>query len=267
VKVGTAWKYYDPASSYLACGSQLWEQQGTPALIADSKKPEWVKIPLSKPAESQETHTARLKMTAEGDLSGSVSIKYTGHMAVAERRELLTRNAGERGQYLTDEMKSRFGSPEVTGIGWENVDDMEKPLVVRFNLNLTGYVQHTGKRIFVQPAIFQYNNAPRFPGSTRKHPVYFHYPWSEVDDISIEVPPGYEFDHPDVPQSMSGGDTVSWKVTASIKGGMTLQYKRGFQFGGDGNIILPVASYAGLKKVFDMIHEGDEHAFALKESK
>jgi hypothetical protein len=267
VKVDGAWKFYDPATPYLPCGFQLWEQQGAPVLITDGKQPEWSNsLKISHADESVESHTANLKLSEDGSVSGAFGMKYTGHLAVDERIRLFRKNAGERDQYLIDEMKDRFGSPEITDIKWDGIEDAEKPVSVSFKMKIENYVQRTGKRMFVQPTIFQRGDVARFPNSTREYPVYFHYPWSERDEIAIELPPGYELDHPDVPAAVVSGKTASWKVTAGIRNGNTLTYKREFAFGGDGNIMLDPEVYPLVKKLFDVVHTNDEHMFAVKQT-
>jgi hypothetical protein len=266
IKIGGEWKYYDPASTYLPFGFQPWQQQASLALITDGKNPEWSQVPLSKAAESQEAYSAQLKLDAEGGLSGSVRVTYTGHLAASERAELFQKSAAEREQYLLDNLKAQFGNPAVTEVKWDGIEDAEKAVTVSYKLDLPNYVQKTGKRIFVQPAIFEHNLAVRFPNSERTYPLYFHFPWSEVEAVTIEVPPGYEFDHPDIPPAIIAGNTVSWKASAQIVNGNQLAYKRTFQFGDDGNIILPPKAYPSVKKIFDAIHDADEHTIALKQA-
>ena len=265
VKLGGEWKYFDPATPWLACGAQVWGQQGGAVLITDGKTPEWSKVPLSKPQDSVEWHKAQFKLDGGGGISGNVLLRYTGHLALSERNSLARKSPAEREQYLIDDLKQQFGNPEVSEIKWENVEDAEKPLAVSFHIQIPNYVQRTGKRIFLQPAIFQHNLAARFPTTERRYPVYFHYPWSELDEITVEVPEGYEFDHADIPPPVEAGKTVGWKVRAQVEGGKKLIYERTFQFGEDGNIVFPVKSYPAVKKVFDTMHEGDEHTFALKQ--
>jgi len=266
VKIGTEWKYYDPATPWLRCGAQVWQQQGNVALITDGKTPEFVPVPIPKANESQEAHSAHLTIDAEGNVSGTMQMRYTGHLAVFERSQLFRKSVAEREQYVVDEMKSQFGNPEVTEIKWESIEDPEKTLTVSFKIALPNYVQRTGKRLFFQPAVFQHNLAARFPNSERTYPIYFHYPWSEVDVLTIEVPPGYEFDHPDVAAPIKAGDTVEWKAAARIADGNTLVYQRTFHFGNDGRIALGKEAYPDLKKIFDTIHDNDEHTIALKQA-
>jgi hypothetical protein len=265
IQIGSEWKYYDPATNSLPSGAQVWAQQGVPALIPDAKAPSWKMIPLSKPEESVVRHQAQFKLDSEGAISGPVTITYTGHNALEERQALARKNATEREQYVIDEFKDQFGSPEIKDVKWAALDDAEKPLVLTFSMKATGYVQRTGKRIFMQPAVFQHGFAARFPASTRQHPVYFNYPWEEQDEISIEVPEGFEFDHPDMPAPINVGKTSAYEVKAQIEAKSKLLYHRRLWFGGDGNIVISTDFYGPLKQLFDAVHESDEHTLALKQ--
>ena len=48
--------------------------------------------------------------------------------------------------------------------------------------------------------------------------------------------------------------------------GHVIIYDRSFFFGGGGNILFPVANYAAVKQLFDMISQGNDHTITLKQS-
>jgi hypothetical protein len=109
-----------------------------------------------------------------------------------------------------------------------------------------------------------------FAASGRKNDVYFHYPWSEVDHLTIELPAGFALDSPDAPAAITPDMTQGISEHA-IKMGLTadghmLIYDRKFFFGGRNNILFPVKSYVGLKTLFDMVNKGDDHTITLKQS-
>jgi len=93
---------------------------------------------------------------------------------------------------------------EITDIKIENVTDHEQPLVISYHVRFPGYAQRTGKRIFLQPAFFQYGRGPLFATASRKYPIYFHYPWSENDLVEINMPKGYALDNADAYQAIEG---------------------------------------------------------------
>jgi hypothetical protein len=147
------------------------------------------------------------------------------------------------------------------------VTDPVKPLIDSFHVRIPGYAQRTGKRLFLQPAFFQYGVGPLFTTTGRKYPIYFHFPWSEDDRIDIELPPGYALDSPDAPSPFGSGKISEYKPSLSVTSdGKKLVYKRAFYFGGGGSVLYPVESYPQLKVYFEALHKQDNHTIALKQT-
>src|SRR5262249_17520871 len=127
--------------------------------------------------------------------------------------------------------------------------------------------QKTGKRLFLQPAVFEHGVAPLFSSSARQHNVYFHYPWREEDELSITLPDGYALDNADAPAPFSAGEVGDYKPTIGVsKDGKLLVFKRNFFFGGGDRIIFAVQSYTQLKAVFDRLQSEDNHTITLKQT-
>jgi hypothetical protein len=128
-----------------------------------------------------------------------------------------------------------------------------------------GFAQRTGKRIFFRPAFFQHGIGPIFSASERKYDIYFHYSWSEDDEVSIDLPSGFALDSAESPQPFGAGELSQYKVKISItKDGKTLYYKRHFFFGGKGQLFFPSTSYPQLKQFFDVLNQQDNHTITLK---
>ena len=160
-----------------------------------------------------------------------------------------------------------MSTAEVTSIKVENVMEYTKPLVYTFHVRVPDYAQRTGKRLFLQPAFFQHGKVPLFATADRKYPIYFHYPWSEADQVEIALPKGYALDNADSPAPFGSGKISEYKVTMqATSDGSLLIYKRNFFFGGDDTVLFPVTSYAPLKGYFDMLHKQDNHSIALKQA-
>jgi hypothetical protein len=88
----------------------------------------------------------------------------------------------------------------------------------------------------------------------------------ESDKVEIELPKGYELDHAELPAPIPLQDVGSYKLRARFD---TVQRKlmctRELVFGNKGNILFPAESYTAVKKVFDLIHQADEHVLTLKQ--
>ena len=210
VKVGEKWKFYDPSSRYIPFGMLLWEEEGQPVLISDPKEPVWEKTPLSLPEKSMERRSAKLKLLEDGTLEGDVRMEYTGHIGAYYKEYNDDETPQSREEILKDLVKRNFlSTAEVTDIKIENVTDPDKPFIYKFKVSIPGYAERTGKRLFIRPNLFERSAKPLFSTATRTNPIYFNYPWSEKDDISIELPDGYALESPDSPASLKDGQGIA----------------------------------------------------------
>ncbi|MGB7924460.1 MAG: DUF3857 domain-containing protein [Pyrinomonadaceae bacterium] len=267
VRVGNDWRFFDPGSMYVPFGMLLWSEEDQEALVSDPKEPSFVKTPLSPPEKSAQKRTATFKLSDDGTLEGDVTIEYTGHFAVEKKEQNDEDSPAEREQVLRDTLKRQMSTAEISNINIQNVTDVVKPFVYAYHVRVPGYAQRTGKRLFFQPAFFQHGIGPLFATSERRYPVYFHYPWSEQDSVTIELPAGFALDNPDKPAPMGSGDLSKYNVQLQItKDGRKLIYKRSFFFGNGGSLYYPKEGYAQLKMYFDQVNKKDNHTITLKQA-
>jgi hypothetical protein len=267
VKVGEKWRFYDPASTHVPLGMLRWQEEAQEALLSDPKEPVWVTTPLSPPEKSKVKRTAKLTLSEDGTLEGDVDVEYYGHMSVFHKEWDDDDSPAQREETLRDAVKKHMSTADVSAIKIENVTDPLKPYINRYHIRVPGYAQRTGKRLFLQPEFFQRGVAPLFSGSERKYPVYFDYPWSEEDVVTIELPRGFTLDNADAPPPFSAGSVGDYKPSIGVsKDGRIMVYKRNFFFGGGDTIIFPVKSYGKLKTYFDAVHQGDNHTVTLKQT-
>src|SRR2546421_5017557 len=270
VRVGEEWQYFSPAEMFTPFGMLGWPEEGQDVLITDSKEPIWAKTPMAAPEKSLEKRTAKLRLSEDGTLEGDVRIEYTGHLAYDKKASNAYDSPAEREKTLLDSVKSRMSTAELSAIHIENIIDPVKPFVYAYHVRVPGYAQRTGKRLFLQPGFTEHGIGPLFSSSERKYAVYFHYAWSEQDDITIELPVGFALDNADAPGDIDPaktqnicGQTIKMGIS---KDGRTLFYKRTFFFGGGNNILFPSQSYAGIKTLFDFINQANNHTITLKQA-
>jgi transglutaminase-like putative cysteine protease len=263
VKVGADWKFIDPSSVYVPFGMLRWQQEGQQALLADPKDPVFVNTPLSPAESSMEKRTAKLRLSEDGTLEGEARIEYTGHLAVEKKEDYDEESPAEREKRMHDALAKRISNAEIAEVKFENVTDPFKPLVISYKVRVQGYAERTGKRLFLQPGFFEKGVGPLFPTSERKHDVYFYYPWTEEDDIVIELPAGYALDNAESPGDLAFGELGHLKIKIGVtKDQRTLSYKRQFRFTG---MLFPKDTYPNLKRAFDAAHQVDNHTITLKQ--
>lgn len=264
VRDGSSWKFFDPGLQYITPGMLRWQEEGVDALIV-MDQPIWTQTPLSPPEKSKEKRTATLRLDEKGTLEGDVTIEYTGHLAVDRKRQNDEDSPAQREENLKEMVKNRLSSAELTNIVIENATDPVKPFIYRYHVRVPGYAQQTGKRLFLQPGYFHHGADPLFSAGTRRYPIYFRYPWSEEDQITITLPKGYALDNADRPAPISAGISKHEINMGLSNDETTLHYKRTFHFGQRDLLLFTVDKYEPLKRLFDLVNKADSHIITLKQ--
>lgn len=264
VRVDIGWRFFDLASQYVPLGMLRWQEQGATAMIVSPMFPVYVRTPVSPPEKSARKRAATLRLSEDGTLEGDVRMEYTGHLAVEKKEENDEESVEQREKSLRDLIKAQMSTAELSNIRLENVIDPAKTYVQSFHIRVPGYAQRSGKRLFLQPALFQKGIKAMFSESTRRHAIYFHYSWMEDDTVTIDLPAGFALDNADAPQPFSVPNVADYKVKISVAGkSEALLYHRTFRFDG---LIFPLSSYDGLKRLFDALYQADNHTIALKQN-
>jgi hypothetical protein len=264
VKINGNWKFYDVAAVNLPPGILSWREEGVPALIVDGKDSQFVTTPLFKAEESKIARFGTLKLSSDGDLEGEVREIFMGNKATEQRDRLALSNAAEREDALRNELKQRFASFEVTNVKFAGLDDLTKAVGVSYHIKVDGYAQRTAKRLFLKPAYFESGIGSFFTSDSRELPVYFEYPWSESDVVTIQFPEGYQLDHADAPGLISFDPVGAYSVKMGVADKNTLDYRRSLRFGNDQVLLFQQSAYPTIKQIFDRIYRADNHLLTLK---
>jgi len=246
-----------------------WDEEGEIALISDSKEGHWEKTQMSPAKSSVEKRSGKFKLLDDGSLEGTVRLEYTGQIG-AEVKEYNDDNTPQqREETLKNLVKSNImSSAEISDVSIENVTDPDKPFIYTFKVRVPGYATKTGKRIFFQPNVFEKGAKPMFEAADRVNEIYFKYPYAESDDITIELPSGFELESPDAPAAVHDQDgigTDDFRISLSMDHKMLL-YRRDFTWGNGGYLRFEKPAYPALKNLFDAFYTANSHSLILKQS-
>ncbi len=266
VNVDGKWRYYDPATPYLEPGMVPWQHEAQNALISDPKGGFFIATQYTEPARSRKDRRATFQLLEDGTLEGAVTYTYTGHAARTQKNSYDEMTPAQQEEDWKKTLVARLSTAEMSDFELKDAADAAKPMVVKHKVTVPGYATRTGKRILLQPAFFEHNLGPRFTESTRKWDVYFDYGWSEEDDVTIDLPEGWELDQPVAPTSSKFGAVGSYMVQVQkTTDGRKLIYRRHFEWGVDKQVIFPLETYPQIKKVFDFIQEQDNYTISLRQ--
>jgi hypothetical protein len=265
VNVDGAWRFYDVTNRSVPGGQLSWPEQGVYALVTDDKHPEMVRTPLLTAEQSGKRRVASFELSEDGTLVGDVREFQSGNFASEWREQNRNVNDARREEALREELKQRFADFTLSGVSFTASDDLSKSVRTVYHIVIPNYAQRTGKRLFLQPDYFASGFESRFTESIRHNPIYFEFPWSEVDSISLKLPEGFELDHADAPGGIHAPPTCTYSIKIRIdKAKNTLLYDRQLAFGDKAMLVFDTKAYPLLKQVFDAMHQADNHLLTLK---
>jgi hypothetical protein len=161
----------------------------------------WIGTPLPPASESRIERVGKLKLSDNGDVEGKLTVTYHGLEALYHRVDERNADEVERKKYLEQLVTSQIGVPAeaelTTKPDWTS---SETPLVAEFNLKIPNWTTNAGKHVVIPAAIFTNGEKGLFERETRVHTIYFNYPHEKADDITIELPPGFEVSSVPPPQ-------------------------------------------------------------------
>lgn len=207
--------YLDPGAQYFSFGVLPWGETGVTGLRLEKQKSEFVTTPMPPSAEAMQTRRAEVVMDEDGALEGKLFVDYSGQEGALERQAEREEDEAGRRKNMEEEIKSWLpaGSTfEVTKIS--NWEEMAEPLRVEGTLKIPGLTSSTGRRILTPLALFEAPQAKGFQPPKRVNAIYFHYPFEEVDEVDLRVPPGYEIEILPPARKSSPGP-ISYEISAT----------------------------------------------------
>jgi hypothetical protein len=220
---------------------------------------------VSAPDNSVRSRVSRFTLSADGTLEGDVKEYHTGHQAEDRRSEIFGKSDAEIEEWLKQRIMKVFPSAEIAEAQWENVSDSKLPLQFSYHVSAPGFAEGVGKRLLIQPIVFEHAAPSIFAASERHTPVHFPYAIKETDEIRIKLPAGFTFDNAQIPGSLSFGPPGGYSVRATVDKD-DLVIAREFVFGAGGTLFFDVSSYPTIKKVFDEIHSRDLFTLPLRQN-
>jgi len=259
VTVGGKEIYLAPGTKFCPFGLVPWHHTSTDALRLDKKGGTFIKIPPDSYDKSMTQRVAVVSIGENGTLKGEIAVQFTGQEALEHRLDAVDDDDAGKKKSLEDEMKNWL-PPEATvklldAQGWQGTDT---PLTARFSVEIGSYASAAGKRLLLPAYLFQVRQRNAFKHGERKYPVYFPYPFAEVDQIKITLPTGYTLES--VPQKQEAKLGYAKYQSVSQLNGTQLVTQRSLLFNG---VYVDLSKYAELKTFFGTVQTGDEQQAVL----
>lgn len=259
VKLNGQDTYFDPGAAFVPFGVLPWTETGVTGLKLDKDGGTWVQTTLPPSGDSVIHRKAVLKFSEGGDLEGKLIVTYSGLEGAQRRVEERLADDAARKKYLEDEVKEWI--PAACDVDLTNQPDWKSsdPLVAEFNVKIPGWVQGAGKRALLTVGLFAGPEKHLFDHSERVHPIYFSFPFERDDDVSVDLPLGWQISNVPAPQN-NVGHVVGYTMHAENDKG-TLHLKRTLNMD---VLLLEPKFYAALRSFYQMVRTSDEAQVILQ---
>lgn len=252
--------YLDPGGAFTPFGLLPWSETGVPGLRLDKDGGSWIRTTLPQASESRIERVGKLKLSDTGDLEGTLTVTYLGLEALYHRMEERHADEVERKKFLEERVTSQIGAAaeaELTNKpDWTNSGT---PLVAEFNVKIPGWASNAGKRAVIPAAIFTSAEKGIFEHTERVHPVYFEFPYQKADDVTIELPPGWQVSSVPPPQNRDAKAAVYNLKVEQSPGSLRLIRKLTIDM-----LLLEPKYYSTLRSFFQIVRTGDGEQIVLQ---
>ncbi len=260
VKAGSQEYYIDPSARYYPFGLLPWYESEAGGIRVDGHTPTIVTTP--EPAATQATieRTASLNVKADGSISANIQVDFTGLEGAMLREDDRKEDPTGRTKDLESRIKGWLpvGS-ELAITKIENWDDIEKPVHVEGTLKIGSYGSTAARDMLLPMDIFQATQAGDFAQQTRHNPVYFSYPYQEIDSVTVNLPTGYKIDALPKPQKIDLKAAI-YEITAANQGN-SIEITRRLTIGG---VLFAKETYPTFRAFFGLVRTNDDAQVVLE---
>jgi hypothetical protein len=260
VKLGDKDLYFDPGNVHAPYGLLPWSETGVEGLKLDKQGGQFVSTTAGAPDDAITRRVAKLVKGDDGFVEGKLTVTYVGQEAMSRRIDADENDETERTKTLVDEVKSWMdagATVELTNSPEWNGSDT--PLVAEFTVRTRVRGTQAGRRLLLSQSFFYHQVGRQFDHPARTYPVYFDYPYSSTDDVTVQLPLLLRVTS--VPTTETRTNGLGFYQISSENQGASLHFVRKMGVSG---ILYPVQSYCAIRTFFNQVKSGDEQQIVLQ---
>lgn len=251
--------YLAPGTPFTPFGLLPWEDTSVPGLRLDKDGGSWIQTFHPDTSASQIIRKAELKLAQSGELEGKFTVTFTGLEALQRRLDERNQDETARKAYLEEEVKQYIpAASEITLSNQPDWTSAEAPLAAEFAIKIPGWASVAGSRALLPLGIFSGTEKHVFEYSGRTYPIYFDFRSERADDVTIELPSGWQAAALPKPQNHDLHAVAFASSAESSKGELHLTRKL------DINATeIDVKYYAALRNFYQGVKAADEQQIVL----
>ncbi len=247
--------YGDPGHLYASYGLLPWYETGVQGLKLDKDGGSWLRTDMPPSSASRVERSGAFKLNEQtGGLEGNLKLTFTGLEATQRRVDERNEDEAERKKFLEGIVQEYIPvGIEVELTNHPVWNSSEVPLVAEYTLKVPGWASSAGKRAMLPVGLFGGTEKHLFDHANRAHPVYFEFPFQKIDDITVELPPGWKVSSLP-PEQNHPSKAITYTLKVQNDNGK-LHIQRLLDVG----VLLVDKQYYGvLRNFFQVVRTGDE---------
>jgi hypothetical protein len=254
--------FLDPGTPMCPFGLLPWKNTGVRAYQVNKEGGNFISTPQPQSNGAVTRRSASLKMD-NGAIKGTVQVMYLNQEALHWRLSEITSDEAELRTDLENELKQLLpGGSTVKLTDLQNVKNQNQPLSVSYDVELPFMGSNVGSRLMMPVEVFQSNNRNPFVHEKRVYPIYFDYPYQELDEVTIEMPK--EFAVENLPQPKKNQTDFAYYDANWAQVGNKLMMTRRFAMQG---LLLPTTIYPKVRSFYEEVSNADQESVVLRAQK
>ncbi len=252
---------FDPTSSVVPLGQIPSYEQDNYGLLVTDQGGELIHLPLSSPDLNKITRTARLSLTPDGSLKGEVQEVRSGWQAAAGRYAFEHQTNADRRKILERFLGRMMGNFQLESVDAENLDDIEKDLIIHYKFTADHYAKNAGSLLLVRPRVLGEKLGALDMSKPRHYPYEFDAPTLQTDVFEFNLPDGYKID--ELPEAAKATFAFGEYNSKIENEGTQLKYSREYKINA---VRVPAEKIGDLGKFFHQINQDERSMAVLKKA-
>jgi len=260
VQAGEKTYYLDPATRFCPFGLLSWEQTGVRGIRVTAGGSTFVQIPQPRSSDAVVERRGVLDLDAEGALRGKLEVAFRGQEALHRRLNAREMDEAARLKAMESEVTGWFQAGTSVKLdritGWDGSDE---PLKVDITVAIPEFASTTGRRLLLPATLFRARK-DMLLHPKRVHPVYFPYPYQEVDSLQVRLPETLQIES--LPPAQKGELVyANYQISVRAEEPRSLTLERRLRLDG---YFFKIDQYPSIRSFYEAVRKGDEQQLVLQ---
>lgn len=236
-----------------------WTVQGAQALVVTPEKGYLIQTPVFPAERNQELRTGRVELADNGEMAYEGSEALLGVQDMELKSSLRNGTDQDRQDWIQRYIGNSMARSNLEWFRHSSLAELDTLLRLDYRFTAPRYMNTAGNLAFFRPNILSPRSQTPFTDSTRTRPIFYQYPYTEVDSLTFILPGNYQMETLPTPVNLvaSFGDyTVNYTLQ-----GDTLTFVRKMRIA---QREIPVDRYGEVQKFYQAVVKTDKAQVVLK---